>query len=410
MRKAKLVPPIELIEGAPARPVRLTSAEYQALRTLGIADVALTEQPEVYAVSAGRKIGAVSIGGREIIVHPKITDLNRLVFLLGYSGGRNIWRDDIVRLSPDTELLPVLAEAFTRLASRATEQGLLQGYHTVTDSLPVLRGRVLAGEQMTRHYGFPVPLAVEYDDFSADISENRLLLSAVLRCLSIPRISPDVRRRLHRLRIALADVTPMRRGIPLPTWQPTRLNSRYHDALRLAEVVLSARSFEHRAGSLTVTGFMFDMWRVFEDFVCTALGEALEGRSGRYATQYRTHLDTDREVPMRPDLVWMDTEGRPRAVIDAKYKAERPDGFPDADLYQMLAYCTVLGLNEGHLVYAKGNEYGRTHHVRRAETTIHCHTLELASEPASLITQVETLAAAISVRAQETTNDSAPGS
>ncbi|GGQ45991.1 hypothetical protein GCM10010216_02630 [Streptomyces flaveolus] len=30
------------------------------------------------------------------------------------------------------------------------------------------------------------------------------------------------------------------------------------------------------------------------------------------------------------------------------------EGIPSSDLYQMLAYCTSLGLSFGHLVYAKG--------------------------------------------------------
>jgi hypothetical protein len=33
---------------------------------------------------------------------------------------------------------------------------------------------------------------------------------------------------------------------------------------------------------------------------------------------------------------------------------------PNADLYQLLAYCIVLGLHSGHLVYAKGNEKPQT--------------------------------------------------
>lgn len=43
-------------------------------------------------------------------------------------------------------------------------------------------------------------------------------------------------------------------------------------------------------------------------------------------------------------------------MVDAKYEAEKPSGFPQADTYQMLAYCTVLGLPVGHLVYAEGNQ------------------------------------------------------
>lgn len=388
-------PPLILTEGGAPRRVSLTPVEYRSLRELAIVDVTPTLDAGMFELAAGRKIGAVAVGERQVIVRPKITDLNRLVFLLGYSLHRDIWRDDRVRLAEADELLPALAEAFSRLATRATEQGLLQGYRTVSDNLPVLRGRMLAGEQMTRRYGLPVPLAVEYDDFTVDIAENRLLLAATLRLLTVPQLATTTRRRLQRLRVAFADVTAPTRGAARPDWRPSRLNTRYHDALRLAEIVLAAQSFEHRIGDITVTGFMFDMWRIFEDFVSTALGEALGRRGGRHATQLSIHLDDARHVRMKPDLVWLHSRGRHRAVIDAKYKAERPEGFPDADLYQMLAYCTVLGLRDGHLVYAKGNEQGRTHTVRRSGAVLHCHTLDLGLDPKHLLEEVDGLAARI---------------
>ena len=72
-------------------------------------------------------------------------------------------------------------------------------------------------------------------------------------------------------------------------------------------------------------------------------------------------------------------------MVDAKYKAECPEGFPDANLYQMLAYCTVLGLAEGHLVYAQGNEPVMSHQIRRTGVTIHRHTLDLSLPPAALL-------------------------
>jgi len=46
-------------------------------------------------------------------------------------------------------------------------------------------------------------------------------------------------------------------------------------------------------------------------------------------------------------------------VVDAKYKAEKPSGFPNAGVYQMLAYCLRLGLPEGHLVNAVRPARGR---------------------------------------------------
>ena len=97
---------------------------------------------------------------------------------------------------------------------------------------------------------------------------------------------------------------------------------------------------------------------------------------------------------MRPDLVWY--EGRsPVAVLDAKYKAERPSGFLDADLYQMLAYCTVLDLSCGHLIYARGNEEPGRYVVRNAGVEIVCHALDLGQEPAALLAQVGRVAATV---------------
>lgn len=252
--------------------------------------------------------------------------MNRLLFLIGYAKDQRIWRDDQVDLIGANELLPGIAEAFSRLASRAVELGVLQGYRTIRDTLPVLRGRLLAGEQMTRLYGLPVPVAVEYDDFTVDVAENQLLLAAALRLLSVQRISEMARRRLQRLRQTLADVSMLSRGAALPRWQPSRLNTRYHSALRLAEIVLASESFEHHVGNLRVTGYMFDMWRIFEDFVTTALREALRTIGGRSVSQASLRLDVAQRVDMRPDLLWY-RHGVPCAVVDAKYKAERPEGF-----------------------------------------------------------------------------------
>ncbi|WP_143200441.1 hypothetical protein [Kitasatospora sp. CB01950] len=79
-------------------------------------------------------------------------------------------------------------------------------------------------------------------------------------------------------------------------------------------------------------------------------------------------------------------------MADAKYKAEKPGGYPDGDLYQTLAYCTALGLREGHLVYAKGNAPHADHRVRHAGIVIHQHALDLDREPAGLLGEIRSLA------------------
>jgi 5-methylcytosine-specific restriction enzyme subunit McrC len=384
---------LTLIEGAPPTPWDLSTDMAQALSTLELAVVTRTPGSTSWDLAAGSKVGVARVGDLQVTVRPKVP-VDRVVFMMGYAQKPKFWRDHNVLLDVELEFADALAESFRRLATRALEQGLLQGYRSVDDTLPVVRGRIRVGDQLSRRFGLGIPLEIRYDEFTADIAENQLLLAAATRLLRMPTVTPAIRQSLQRLRLQLADVTPLVRGLPTPDWAPSRLNTRYQPALHLAELILAGESFEQRVGDIRVSGFVFDMWRIYENFVCVALREAMAPYGGRSSLQHHMHLDESGDVAMQPDYVWI-RGGEPAAVADAKYKAEKPSGFPQADLYQLLAYCTVLGLKEGHLVYAKGNEDAREHSVIGADVTIHCHTLDLAQQPEVLLGQVGTLASRI---------------
>ena len=380
-----------LTEGAPARLVELDRSVADALRDSEVAVVEYTDSSDQWLVSAAGKIGVVRVGDVQVTVKPKVA-IDRLVFMMGYARNPSYWRDDRVRLDPDMDLPEALAEAFRRLATRALEQGVLKGYRSVDDTTSVMRGRIREADQIKRRFGRLIPLEVRYDDFTVDIAENQVLLAAAQRLLRMPGLGRGTRHALQRLRLQLADVTPPTRGQERPFWRPSRLNARYVPALQVAEMILDGRSFEQRVGELTVTGFLFSMAAIFEDFVCVALREQMKPYGGSSALQYKTHLDVAETVRIRPDFVWK-RDRVPQVVVDAKYKAEKPAGFPQADLYQLLAYCTVLGLPDGHLVYAKGEERPRLVEVAGNPVRIHCHTLDLAVSPAALVEQTRTLAA-----------------
>ena len=392
--------PVELIEHARAVNRPLPDAVGRAIAALRIVDAA----PDPYVaghwvLKAGSKVGAVSVtvpGAEPITVRvtPKVP-MARLFFLLGYSLDPRSWRDGHVDVAEHREVLPALAHAFERQVESAIRTGLLQGYRTTEDTALVVRGRIREAEQVRRRFGAALPVEIAYDEFTTDTAENRLLRAATERLLRLPGVPRAVRSRLLDKQTRLADATPLVRGQGLPQWRPSRLNARYHHALHLAEAILDGASAEHRPGGLRIDGFLFDMNKVFEDFVCVALCEALRPYGGRGVLQAKgVHLDQDERVQMRPDFVWYGDgiQGRPLAVVDAKYKAEQKSGYPGSDLYQMLAYCTALGLSEGHLVYAKGNVPRAGHRVREAGTVLHQHALDLDQSPDGLLADVGDLA------------------
>ncbi|MEV0218183.1 restriction endonuclease [Streptomyces sp. NPDC050704] len=390
---------VHLVEHAPAVSVPLADAIGRALTTARIVDAA----PDPYAAGcwslrAGSKVGAVAVAvpgfSKPVTVRitPKVP-IARLFFLLGHSlDPKGAWRDGQVSVAEHREVLPALAHAVERQVDRAVRQGLLQGYRATEETSLVVRGRIREAEQIRRRFGMTLPVEVAYDEFTTDIAENRILRAAVGRLLRLPGVPREVRRRLLHQRVRLADVTTIVRGQPLPGWQPTRLNSRYHHALHLARAVLDGASAEHAPGGLRVEGFLFDMNKLFEDFVTVALREAFRGTGHTARLQDPHHLDTAAEIRMKPDFVLYGADGTPCAVVDAKYKAEKRDGYPDADLYQMLAYCTALGLREGHLVYAKGNASHAAHQVRHAGIVIHQHALDLDQDPAGLLADIGSVA------------------
>ncbi|MGH9057621.1 MAG: 5-methylcytosine restriction system specificity protein McrC [Acidimicrobiales bacterium] len=148
---------------------------------------------------------------------------------------------------------------------------------------------------------------------------------------------------------------------------------------------------------MRVQGFLLDLYQVFENFVTVTVSQALERIDGRRQAEDPHTLDEEGEINIRPDLVWR-VSGQPAAVIDAKYKAEKPSGFPEADLYQALAYATAYGLDAARLVYAAGNETARNWTARHSGTRRVAHTLDLQEPPAAILERVGALARSIAGR------------
>lgn len=411
---------ITLREHATARSVPLDAVTGRALARSGVLETATPdpERPGNWLLRAGSRVGAIRVPllptprspdapARDALtlrIVPK-TPVRRLFFLLGFSlDPARAWRqeqDGTVDVGAHEDVVPALAYAVERQIDRALRQGVLQGYQRVEESALVVRGRICEAEQIRRHFGRTPPIEITYDAYTPDIPENRILRAACEALLRLPDVPNDVRRRLGHQRVRLADAAPLVRGRDLPRWTPSRLNARYQPALSLAEAVLRRTSPEHRTGELPLDGFLFDMNALFEGFVTGALREAVRehGLTGRLQDPH--HLDTAHKVRMRPDLVVHQPDGRtPVAVVDAKYKTERAGTYPSTDLYQMLAYCTVLGLDEGHLVYAAGQHGERVHEVRGSGrpgesggVRLYQHVVDLDREPSELLDTFRDLAA-----------------
>lgn len=115
--------------------------------------------------------------------------------------------------------------------------------------------------------------------------------------------------------------------------------------------------------------------------------------------QVATHLDADRRVRMKPDLLFLRNETA-AYVGDAKYKVTSDITGVDSDLYQLLAYTTALGLSEGVLIYAQSDEAvtPAAVQVSKAGKRLQIRRIDLRGNPATIRRAVEELASWIASR------------
>ena len=100
---------------------------------------------------------------------------------------------------------------------------------------------------------------------------------------------------------------------------------------------------------------------------------------------------------MNPDLSWWpassaENGSRPIFVGDAKYKKLETLGSQNADIYQMLAYCTAADLPSGLLVHAAGERKPEAYKIRHAGKTIEVASLDLSGTPEAILNEVRGVA------------------
>lgn len=129
---------------------------------------------------------------------------------------------------------------------------------------------------------------------------------------------------------------------------------RYDRALQLCALVLRHGRVGFDGDTTAGASILFSMPQVWENFVLAWVRRAHPDMD--VTAQYSFPLLNGRSSPqVKPDVVVRDAAGRPCSIFDAKYKA--PPATPQAsDVYQMVTYCELLGLDEATLVYPGDGE------------------------------------------------------
>jgi 5-methylcytosine-specific restriction enzyme subunit McrC len=388
---------LTLTEHKPTPAVALTGDELDALVRAGIGlNITPTAfQPGRYDIAPGSSVGAVALPHLDVVIQPKI-GIKRLLFMISYAAHRMKWRAGSPHVDDDVDVLDAIALLFCHSALRATERGLLRGYRRIDHELTTIRGRIRMGELVGRRLGRTPPIDVSYDVFTADIAENRVLLTAAELLRHLPLRSQAARDQVSLVWRRLAVDVESDAGAAGVQIDWHRLNRHYRPAVELGQLLLRNGSVAIAEGGIEVPSFVVNMNEVFEDFVVAALRDAIRARDrglvlDQGAKRRGLALDAAKKVRLEPDIsVWRGPACV--AIADVKYKRVNATGVKHPDLYQLLSYLISTDLRSGVLIYAKGESDPALHEVVNIGRELEVVAVDLEQESDDVLDQIDVIA------------------
>lgn len=345
-----------------------------------------------YLLNPRQHVGVITLpSGLRLECRPKVPAANLLLMLALAYDLPEPFLDLPADLGTVDEVLAFAAARFAALLEEQLDRGLYRAYVDAEDNLMTVRGRIAVAEDVRRNAVLRHRTYCRFGDFAWDVPENQVLRQ-VVRLLGTWRFPAPLRRRLAILDGALAEITPGRLvPVDLDRFVYGRLTAAYRPLHRLCRLFLDASSPSDASGSFPFAAYLIDMNRLFEAVVARVLADRVSP-GHQIAAQRSLHLDHVASVPIRPDLL-LRRAGRTVLVMDTKYKRLAPGDHRNADLYQMVAYCTALGLPRGALIYPRHlAPVAATVAIRNAPMLIHEVTVDLDLPPPAFAAACDTLA------------------
>ncbi|MBB3837305.1 5-methylcytosine-specific restriction enzyme subunit McrC [Runella defluvii] len=247
----------------------------------------------------------------------------------------------------------IFISAFIAEIEQLTRQGIQKSYETVEEQSRFLKGKWQYHRQNHAH---PELLAVEHDQFIADILPNRLLKTCIEFLAKRSHYLPN-QAKLRKLRFIWDEIQPS--STLTEDFQKAqhlaRSFDRYTQALKWAKILLMNQSWS-TFGKNTNESLLFPTEQLFERYVAQGFKrycqeyEVVYQETAHYLLQRH---DGKPQFKLRPDLVLR--LHKHVIVIDIKWKRISPEapnyGIDQADLYQLYAYGQKYRATELYLLY-----------------------------------------------------------
>lgn len=311
-------------------------------------------------------VGVISVGGLQIEVLPKTdnstekkgTWRKRLLTML-----KAVYKlqaqspTDASQMLKSSPILDVFLQRFLDEVETLLHMGLIKTYRKESGNRNALKGKLLINKQITKNIVHKERFYVSYTTYDRNHLCNLILYKTLMM---IPDVTGNtfIANRAQTLRFEFPELNDVIVTDALfNSIHFDRKSEVYKEAIKIAKLILLNYMPDRLNRRNSVLALMFDMNRLWEEYVYVILRRKLED----YEVSAQRSKRFWENKTIRPDIVISskDNNGTPLLVIDTKWKCPTDNKPTDADLKQMFVYHFYWQVNNTVLLYP---DVGRQHY------------------------------------------------
>ena len=298
-------------------------------------------------ISAEQWIGVIDLPGLSIEILPKIAGQYNRQTLLDIILRMLELSEDVLFSKHSIEgslqsgfsgIKDILIFSFVQSLDKYIREGLLRDYTKIEKVTPKIKGQMKTSDRTIFVSKYPTTFKCRFSVFSYNSKINQVIFCALSNMCKNER---KYRKILSPFLAFFENVDQLPGDVALSQIvEKNLITERVYKLYSLARLYLTGEILNFNHGNQEASVFLFDMNRLFENFVFSILkrklGKKVHYQSSKY---YLVSSANFNQVRLRPDIL-VEMEGE-KIVIDTKWKmiTKLP---AEADLYQMNAYSTSI--------------------------------------------------------------------
>ena len=252
-------------------------------------------------------------------------------------------------------LLEIFISMFLEELTKLVQKGIKSDYVQKEENLKFLKGKLKISEQIKQNSVHKERFFVEYQEFSSNRVENRLIKTTLQYLYKKSKLNKNQQR--IREFLFVFDEVEISHNIKID-FEKVKINRQmkdYEQVLLWCKTFLFENSFSPYKGNDIAFALLFDMNLLFESYVYDYLRKNcnFENIKNQHKKHHLAYENGNGKFALKPDIVIDDG----KIILDTKWKIlienKSNNGISQSDMYQLYAYGKKYKSEKLYLIFPK---------------------------------------------------------